>query len=321
MHSGKEATSISTRGYRKQKRAIDPSQRLSGLLHEHAPAVSLVARCDSLERGTLRYFEVCYADRHELLDIVARGLGDADGRVVFCLPFDAEDRTAMQAVLSSNESEIPVLAALPAEQLDLKELGHELACLRWVEQNTPELESDATARRELRARVAAAENNLAGHLNQVYLSSWGGRCSWYYRGQEVSLTSVRGLNEFLSHICDKVYHATPTWRNELLNRRSLSSSAAKARRNLIEAMIEHRSEERLGIEGFPPERSMYESIVHAPGLHRKNGEIWGFFGPPRNAEPALHEVWKAVKDYFLGCAPSAGLSPNCSMFWPASPLG
>src|SRR5262249_54858959 len=121
-------------------------------------------------------------------------------------------------------------------------------------------------------------------------------------GAKVNLPSLRSLNEFLSTVCDEVYSSTPHWRNELINRRLLSSSAAAARRNLLEAMIEHPSEESLGMEGFPPERSMYESILHAPGLRRRKGGRWPFCGPLGKADQGLESVWKGVECFFAGTA-------------------
>ena len=181
----------------------------------------------------------------------------------------------------------------------MKEYCQELACLHWIERNTPELDADATARRELRARLSSVRQSLFENLGRVFMPSHEGtnRCRWFWRGKEVKLTSVRGLNELLSNVCDDVYHHTPSWRNELVNRREVSSSAAKARRNLIEAMIEHVAEEALGIQGTPPERSMYDSLLRSTGLHRRAGEKWAFYPPGRKAEDAMTAIWKAVGDF------------------------
>jgi hypothetical protein len=173
-----------------------------------------------------------------------------------------------------------------------------------VVHNTPELASDATARRELRARLWAAEGALAGELRRIFVprDGEGQHCRWFRSGAEVKLPSQRSLNELLSAVCDEVYSATPCWRNELINRRSLSSSAAAARRNLIEAMIEHHGEEALGIQGMPPERSMYESLLRSPGLHRVKGGKWGFQRPSSRKDQALEAVWKAVEHFFTDTA-------------------
>jgi hypothetical protein len=122
-------------------------------------------------------------------------------------------------------------------------------------------------------------------------------CAWYYRGQAVTLSSQRQLNDLLSRVCDEVYSATPHWRNELINRRSLSSSAAAARRNLIDAMFERADQDGLGFDGNPPERSMYETLLRASRLHRKQGGVFGIYPPDSKAEPAVRELWKAIDEF------------------------
>ena len=62
-------------------------------------------------------------------------------------------------------------------------------------------------------------------------------------------------------------------------------------------MIEHGAEETLGIEGFPPERSMYETLLRGSRLHRKKSREWGFFPPDAKSEPALAEVWRAIEQF------------------------
>lgn len=279
------------------RRAVDPGRHLTAYLADLAPPVPLIARKHSHRTGTLRYYEVCYANEECLDAALDKGFGTADGRVVYCLPLTAEGRRATEAALE-NDSGPAVIAALPGEVADLKEACLELACLHWVESNTPELAGDATARRELRARLAAAEHALYAQIRELFRPSSTGKCRWFYRGEEKNFASQRQLHGFLSDVCDTVYEHTPCWQNELINRRSLSSSAAAARRNLIQAMIEHQEEKFLGIEGTPPERSMYDSLLAASGLHRQDGEVWGFRPPKRKSDAAA--VWKAIEGFFRG---------------------
>jgi hypothetical protein len=229
--------------------------------------------------------------------VISAGPREADGRVVYCLPRDADDREAMRELIGT-PADTPVVVAVPQDVFDLREHCHELTCLRWVTEHTPELEADRTARRELQARLAIAEQNLQAHLEWVF-SPANPACAWYCAGQRVNLSSQRQLNDLLSKACDDVYRLTPRWRNELINRRSLSSSAAAARRNLIEAILESSAQEHLGFEGNPPERSMYETLLKASRLHRKQGGVFGIYPPDRKAETAVQELWTTI-DGFLG---------------------
>ncbi len=292
------------------RQSVERDQNLSAFLTREAPAAPLIARRHYFQTGTLRYFEACYADRAGLQGDLFKGLlsadpGEADGRVVYCLPRDTSDREMIQGLIGT-QADTPVVVALPEDVLDLREHCHELTCLRWVATHTPELEADRTARRELQARLAIAEQNLQAHLEWLF-SPENPACTWHHRGKRVKLASRRQLNDLLSTACDDVYRFTPHWRNELVNRRSLSSSAAAARRNLIEAMFESPTKEYLGFEGHPPERSMYETLLKSSRLHRKHGDAFGFSPPDGRAEPAVRELWKAI-DGFLGETDSGRLS-------------
>src|SRR5262249_26588130 len=156
-----------------------------------------------------------------------------------------------------------------------------------------ELETDRTARREVAARIAVAEQNILTHLEWVFSPTNEG-CTWFYRGAPLPLASQRAVNDLLSQACDDTYHAAPHWRNELINRRLLSSSASAARRNLIEGMIDHAEEETLGFSGHPPERSMYETLLKGSRLHRKQGSVFGFCPPDGKSEAGVRELWKAI---------------------------
>lgn len=220
------------------RQSVERDQNLAAFLSREAPASALIARRHYFQTGTLRYFEACYADRADLQADLFKGVlssdpKDADGRVVYCLPRDATDREVMQAALVT-QSDTPVVVSLPEDVFDLREHCHELTCLRWVAQHTPELEGDRTARRELQARLAIAEQNLQAHMDWVF-SPANAASAWHYRGKRVRLSSRRQLNDLLSKGCDDVYALTPHWRNELVGRRTLSSSGASARRNMIDS--------------------------------------------------------------------------------------
>ena len=244
---------------------VDHDSPMAAFLMQTIPPQPMIARRHYFQTGTLRYYDVSYADSGTLRDELTRELGQADGRIVFCLPLNAEERKEMWAILkSSPEFAAPsVIAALPHDTLDLTEHCYDLICHRWVLQNTPELESDRTASKELHSRLTHSELRLRKHLEWVFtpLASRNESCDWFVRGQEETVSTLRAVNDVLSRICDEVYCSTPIWRNELINRRLLSSAAAAARRELINAMIQNPSVEGLGFDGVPPERCMYETLL------------------------------------------------------------
>ena len=207
----------------------------------------LVARRHLFVTGTLRYFTVRYTDL-EGFDTDLLPSDDTDGLVLYTLPaseLEAE-QLAEKATKASVADREDVLIAIPQSIGFLRDAVLELWCLDWVEENTPELAGDATARRELWARRAEAEREVSEQLTSLFSGNIAspqekigstpngkgnaGGCLWYHNGQPTPITSRRGLNEYLSTICDSVYNATPFLRNELINRRQISSQAASARK-------------------------------------------------------------------------------------------
>jgi hypothetical protein len=80
-------------------------------------------------------------------------------------------------------------------------------------------------------------------------------------------------------LCDRIYDKGAVLDNELINRRELTSQGAKARRELIEAMLKDADKERLGLEGYGPEVAMYGSVLEATGIHRQEVGEWSFHPP------------------------------------------
>ena len=111
-------------------------------------------------------------------------------------------------------------------------------------------------------------------------------------------------------MADQAFADGPILRNELVNRRTLSAAAAAARRTLLEAMLdpERRCLPTLGMGGtYPPERSIYESLLRASGLHGKTaddaGETEGryeFRAPDPAHDPArLSPTWAVLSQMLL----------------------
>lgn len=262
----------------------------------------LVAKRHSFAFGTLRYFLVRFADAIEFSKALLPD-PDADGIVLYCLPNSQGELQHLTDLAKSStvRERLDVVVAVPRDVESLRESVRELELLRWVETNTPELAGDAVARREIRARLTIAAERVEHQIRSLFSPDevTARRTAWFHRGIPQLIRTGRSLTYFLSDICDSVYKNTPRLRNELLNRRSLSSAAAKARRNLIDAMVTHRGEAELGITGTPPEKSMYVSVLGATKIHRLEGTGYDF-GPP-HGDPGLLQVWKAIEAFFTNC--------------------
>ena len=126
-------------------------------------------------------------------------------------------------------------------------------------------------------------------------------CRWMLlRGgdEPVELVGGRG-SAALSAAADIAYPCTPVVGNEMLNRSELTSQGAKARRLLLEAMIERGSSDiaDFGFEGYGPETAMYRSFLLRTGLHRVDARSAAMsFGPP--ADETLAPAWEVLEGEF-----------------------
>jgi hypothetical protein len=286
----------------------DANESLAESLSRHFKPRPLVAKRHYSQKGTLRFFDVRYASAADFEARTNEPLAEADGRILYAIALNDEE---IKELVSRARSErlhqlSQILIAVPPQPANLRDAVTEVACLRWVKDNTPGLEADRVASRELQSRLAEAENRVREWLeilqgaSAAENESSAENCLWFYRGERIEIESPRALQERLSAICDKVFDKTPTLRNELINRRELSSSAASARKSLIEAMLARAAEPKLGIEGFPPQMSMYFSVLQETGIHRADGENerWGFYAPKAEADEGIKAVWNEI-DAFL----------------------
>lgn len=277
-------------------RRVSSSGSLATRISSIYTARPIVAKRHSFATGTLRYFKIRFTDVPTFTRMLERD-NDADGVVLYALPNTPEEAQELARLATKSEARdrVDVLVALPKSVEPLAASFRELELLKWVQANTPGLEGDPVARKELRARLQAAEKALAFELSQLFSPAASSATMWFHRGIEQRVLSSRGLSQLISDICDDVYCNTPKIKNELLNRRALSSAAAKARRNLIQAMIMNADKPNLGISGYPPELSMYRSLLECNGLHRSND---GYFLAAPFTNSSLNAAWGAIEQFF-----------------------
>jgi hypothetical protein len=283
-------------------RRVTDSAGIAERLNETWRPRPIIAKRHSYKTGTLRNFEVRFADAGSFSRHLAPA-ADADGILIYCIPSakaEARDLAAMAASPDLSDRQ-DILIAIPAESRSLRDAVHQLELLRWVQSNTPELQSDGVARRELRSMLAIAERTVTAEVQRIFTpgESKNQATQWFHHGMPLKVLDTRRLSSYVSTLCDEIYKKTPTLRNELINRKSLSSAAAAARRNLIDAMIRRGAEARLGLTGFPPEVSIYASLLEETGIHREGAH--GFeFGPPK-AGSSFAAVWRAIEAFLERC--------------------
>lgn len=271
------------------------------LVREYVSVRPLVARRHCLQSGSYRYFELEYAQSAKALAPQKKDRTSCEaGRILVLLPMgnlDHLEQEAKQATVNA-----PSLVVAIPNQLDmLREPAIELACLRLVEKHTPELRGDRRAMREYGMLLADCTRRVrqnAELLLDPRPAPKGNSCHWFWKGEQQPVQRPVDVTRLLSKVCDDLYPYAPQIKNELVARPALSTTGTGARNILLKRMLGNMPQENLGIEGFPAERSMYESVLRHTGLHRplENGQ-WAFCAP--GEESSLYAVWQAMdRDIF-----------------------
>jgi hypothetical protein len=254
---------------------------LAELLTETHPLKPVVAQRHYTTTGTLRYFEQRYCDRQLDLNTVQCSQDGFDGLILYWL-----DTHPPAAVPAQTQDGKPLIL-VRTTQLDLlRTRTQELQALHEIQKSTPELQADGVARKEVKHRRVEAERLLDETLAQAFAHG-ATHCQYWVTGEPTTIAHTRAFQAMLSAVCDRTYHRSPILDNELINRRELTSQGAKARRELIEAMLERGDQPRLGLQGYGPEVAMYFSVLEASGIHRQEGEEWGFYPPEIPPQPPL----------------------------------
>jgi hypothetical protein len=107
------------------------------------------------------------------------------------------------------------------------------------------------------------------------------------------ISSLTSLNRLLSDACEVAYSKTPKYLNEMVNREYLSSPIMTARKALIRQMISSGNLIDLGFSNslFPPEKTIYLSLLKNTGIHQTNGFHSSYFPP---TDTSFIPLWEAT---------------------------
>lgn len=296
---------------------------LAKSLERTAPLPNLIARRHSFETGTLRWFIPIYLDEpiDEVLSLEAQN--GAEGIFAVCLGSTPPLQRAFET-LASKSTASNVVYAISHRTPHLKSLLDELTAMDWVESHVKGLRDDRVAREELafqRVDLAAQVRMEVARLTDPS-SANGEECSFWSGGKRLAVRHRRDISRRLSEQFNEIFAQSVIIRNELINRRELSSAAAAARRTLIQAMLENPSKELLGISGYPPERAIYESVLLQSGLHSKSEDGHWFFREPIGADPChILPVWNFIASQLFDRFPKPVSIKDLMLSAEAPPFG
>ncbi len=255
----------------------------------------VIAKRHYHKTGTMRWMntELCRLEEVETLAFKFTPRNGEFGLFLLALPGRG---TGVKAALRQCQEHArmkpwPVAIGVPVNHATIEDLGAELIALQHV-QARHELGGDAVARREVQARLSDVRARLEEQLRAAVANA-----KWVANDQEI--VSGARLSSTASDLADKVYKRAPRLWSELVNRDNPSSNSVKARRDLMHRMLTHEGEAKLGIDGFPAERGLYETLLGSTGLHALDAEgVWRFMPPPNALSGSFTALWVATKGLF-----------------------
>ena len=259
----------------------------------------IVAKRHYHETGAMRWFDMAIAPWEEVQATPEshRPKNGGVGTFLLAVPTqnisrEAARQTSLQVV--SDILQWDLVVGLPQEAWNFTSLAQELLATEQVRDESPELQGDRVARREVEARISSLHGYLESELRRAF------DCAlWYTKDQdwEADRLTQAQLNGLASDLADQRFHSAPHLHNELLNRVKPSSNAVAARNALLRRMALHEGEERLGIQGFPAEGGLFVSLLEQSGLYRNTPQGWRFAVPaPEDKLWRLAPAWKAAKE-------------------------
>ena len=154
---------------------------------------------------------------------------------------------------------------------------------------------DNVAQKEIKALITHEQNLLnASVLNTLF--NFSDDVVWVYRGEVIDIPSKAIFNKWLSTISDDVYSDTPIYINEMVNKHKPSGAMSTARVNFLAHLLENGTEANLGFEEgkFPPEKTIYLTLLHNTGIHRRIGREYLLDAP---TQESFLPLWRACEAF------------------------
>lgn len=249
---------------------------------------AVAARAYHYRTGTPRYFQYEISDFPTEL----KPSGEIDGFVnlLFSTQLNVNELIEYSAKLNN-----AILFAYFANSEDIVSQLFEIDKYLYILDRVIIDKEDRIARREFERGLSheiAVLNNIV--LNNLFSET--SNVIWCFQGQVLDISDRTTFNRSLSVISEKVYKSTPIFKNELVNRHKVSGAISTARVAYLQSLLEDYSREDLGFpkDKFPPEKSIYLTLLKNTGIHRLVDKAYELGAP---TEPSFAPLWDLCEDF------------------------
>lgn len=241
-------------------------------LKEYFEFQVVLAKSVSYQKGTPRFFQYVVSD--DIADV--RITDEVDGFINLIF---SDHLSVEEVIKEAKKRDAPVLYCLYENTVEIQKI---LFDIKRVEKVIETNQEDRIAVRELK-NILNHQKRLLNHYVLDTFRQGDKVVRWIDAEGECIIEDERDFNQHLSQICDRVYHATPNFSSELINKAKLSGAIRTAQKEFIRHMIGYYTEQGWGFDEsrFPPAKSIYHSLVWDKGIAFQNDEDTYSLGPPK----------------------------------------
>ena len=263
---------------------INQNPDLVSKLKEHFNFPYLSAKASFIKTGIPRFYEFVISD----FPIQQKPQGEVDG--IINLIFN--EKVDLNKIKSfSKQTDEAILYGVYEKAELIKSTIIEIEKANYV---LDKFADDRVVKREVKNLI----EKFIVELNELVIDSLfykDSNVSWIFRGKTVTIDSKTKFNKTLSEIIDEVYPDTPILNNELINREKLPAAINLARTNLFKKLFEGWDKEDLGFDDkFPPEKTIYLSLLKNTGIHRNENYNYNL-GEPTNK--SFLKLWNYCEEF------------------------
>ncbi|HMR90810.1 MAG TPA: hypothetical protein PKC69_00785 [Chitinophagaceae bacterium] len=248
-------------------------------LSKHFEFPYIPAKAVYFEKGTPRFFAFHLSEAPQKL----APEGEIDGFINLIFSDNLRERDIKEV---SDECQEAVLYGFYKSTEEIRNLLFEIEKIEKVKEKYAD---DRVAVRELNS-ILQHQVKLLNHYVIGNLYSENSSITWFFKGKREKVSDQKSFNRLLSRICRDVYSASPVYRNEMVNKTRLSGALATAKKGLLKNLTEHWSRQDIGfdISKFPPEKTVYLSLLRETGIHRK---IRGEYVLTNPTDESFRQLW------------------------------
>jgi hypothetical protein len=240
------------------------------------------AKAISYKKGTPRFFQFRLSE--EPIQLIPEGEVDGFINVVF-----SDDKKTLNNIEESSiHCKEAILYGYYKNSVEIKRWLYEIQKIKTA------IATHKNDRAAVKEFIGVEEHykRLINHYVLGSLYSNQGNISWYYKGSKITITDKKTFNQTLSLICEEVYPSVPNFRSDLMNKTKISGQIAKSRNILIQRLLMQATDENLGFSAneFPPEKSIYLTLLKNTGIHNNTDGIWQLEKPTDKSFNALWEI-------------------------------